>query len=76
MVDPQQLRRELATLRLADAESRELDPTLPIRLLKARAETERAWAGMAGERSWIDDLMADDGGIAQAAVRLLGMRAR
>ncbi len=76
MVDPQQLRRELATLRLADAESRELDPALPIRLLEARAATERAWAGMAGDRSWVDDLMADDGGIAQAAIRLLGMRVR
>ena len=27
-------------------------------------------------RSWVDDLMADDGGIAQAAIRLLGMRVR
>jgi hypothetical protein len=76
MVDPHQLRRELATLRLADAESRELDPALPIRLLEARAATERAWASMAGNRSWVDDLMAEDGGIAQAAVRLLGMRVR
>jgi hypothetical protein len=31
---------------------------------------------MAGDRSWVDDLMGDDGGIAQAAIRLLGMRVR
>lgn len=76
MVDPGQLRRELAALHRADAESRDLDPTLPIRLLEARAATERAWADMASDRSWVDDLMADDGGIAQAAIRLLGMRVR
>ena len=76
MVDPGQLRRELATLRLADAERRELDPALPLRLLEARAATERAWADMAADRSWVDDLMTEDGGIAQAAIRLLGMRVR
>lgn len=73
MVDPQQLRRELETLTTADAD-KPLDPTLPLRLLRERAATERAWANLPGERSWVDDLMADHGGIAQAAVRLLGMR--
>jgi hypothetical protein len=76
MVDPGHLRRELATLRLADTESRALDPTLPLRLLEARAATERAWTGIPGDRSWVDDLMSDNGGIAQAAIRLLGMRVR
>ena len=75
MVDPHQLRRELSTLSLAEARDREVDPTLPIRLLQERAAAERAWAGMPGERSWVHDLMADQGvGIAQAAIRLLGMR--
>ena len=75
MVDPQQLRRELDTLSLADARARTLDPTLPVRLLQERAATERAWANLPGDRSWVDDLMADNTtGIAQAAIRLLGMR--
>lgn len=75
MIDPQQLRRELDALSLADASARTLDPTLPLRLIQERAATERAWANLPGERSWVDDLMADhSGGIAQAAIRLLGMR--
>lgn len=74
MVDPQQLRRELATLSLAEADGRDVDPTLPMRLLHERAATERAWASMPGDRSWVDDLMADNTGIAQAAIRMLGMR--
>ena len=74
MVDPQQLRRELSALTLAET-PREVDPALPLRLMQERAATERVWAGLPGERSWVGDLMADDGGgIAQAAIRLLGMR--
>jgi hypothetical protein len=77
MVDPQQLRRELTTLHRADAEARALDPTLPIRLLQERAAVERAWAGMEENRSWVRDLMDDEGGsIAHAAIRLLGMRVK
>jgi hypothetical protein len=74
MVDPRQLRRELSALTLAEA-PREVDPSLPLRLMRERAATERVWAGLPGERSWVSDLMAEDGGgIAQAAIRLLGMR--
>jgi hypothetical protein len=75
MVDPQQLRRELDSLSRADAGSRGIDPTLPMRLLQERAAAERAWSKLPGERSWVDDMMADhDAGIAQAVIRLLGMR--
>lgn len=75
MVDPQQLRRELATLGKSESRDREVDPTLPIRLMQERAAAERAWAGMPGERSWVDDLMSDaHSGIAQAAIRLFGVR--
>jgi len=76
MVDPEQLRRELATLTRVEAGERSLDPTLPIRLMQERAAAERAWATISGQRSWVDDMMAGDGGIAQAAIRLLGMRVR
>jgi len=73
MVDPQQLRRELETLRRADAATRSVDPTLPVRLLQERAAAERAWANLPGERSWAAELLADrTEGIAQAVVRLLG----
>jgi hypothetical protein len=75
MVDPQQLQRELSTLNAAEARDRELDPTLPIRLMQERAAVERAWAGMPGDRSWVDELMSvQESGIAQAAIRLIGMR--
>ena len=75
MVDPQQLRRELETLQRADPTGRPLDPTLPLRLLQQRAATERAWASLPGERSWVEELIDDRGsGIAHAAIRLLGLR--
>lgn len=76
MVDPHQLRRELSTLSRAD-EDRTVDPTLPMRLIRERAAAERAWAGLEGGRTWVDDLMyTTDSGIAQAAVRLIGLRRR
>lgn len=76
MVDPQQLRRELATLSRADAAGRTLDPTLPIRLAQERAAAERTWASLPGERSWVEDLLVQDatGGIVGAAIRLLATR--
>ena len=73
MVDPQQLRRELDTLGAADS-VRGVDPTLPLRLIRERAAAERAWATLPDDRTWVDDLMTDDSGIAQAAIRLLGRR--
>jgi uncharacterized protein YbaR (Trm112 family) len=75
MVDPQQLRRELSALSLSETREGDVDPTLPMRLMRERAAAERVWAGMPGERSWVDELMAGEpSGIAQAAIRLLGMR--
>lgn len=74
MVDPEQLRRELTTLSLAEAGADRVDATLPIRLMQERAAAERVWAAMPGERSWVDDVRTGDGGIAQAAIRLLRMR--
>jgi len=75
MVDPEQLRRELSTLSQGESREGHVDPTLPIRLMQERAAAERAWAGMPGDRSWVDDLLSEQpSGIAQAAIRLLGMR--
>ncbi len=74
MVDPEQLRRELATLSQAEAGADRVDATLPIRLLQERAAAERVWAAIPGQRSWVDDMMTGDDSIAQAAIRLLGMR--
>ena len=78
MVDPQQLRRELAVLARAGDERRTVDPTLPIRLAQERAAAERAWATVPERRSWVEDLLRQDAragnGIVQAAIRLLGTR--
>lgn len=74
MVDPEQLRRELSTLSHA-ARDRDVDPTLPIKLMQERAAAERVWAGLDSERSWVDDLTSTrESGIAQAAIRLIGLR--
>jgi hypothetical protein len=77
MVDPQQLRRELAVLAKADDGSRRIDPTLPIRLAQERAVAERTWASLADQRSWIQDVLLQDtagAGIVQVAIKLLGTR--
>lgn len=74
MVDPQQLRRELDALHRADARGEAVDPTLPMRLVQARASAERAWATLPGQGSWIDQLSRGDESstIVDAVVRLLG----
>ena len=76
MVDPQQLRRELDTLARADRRDQSVDPTLPIRLMRERAAAERMWTGLAGDKSWIEQVLGADGtdGIASAAIRLLSTR--
>ena len=76
MVDPKQLRRELATLSQSEAREGIVDPTLPIRLMQERAAAERVWAALPdNKRSWVTDLMSgQESGIAQAAIRLLGLR--
>lgn len=75
MVDPHQLRRELGALSQSEAREGHVDPTLPVRLLRERAAAEKAWAGLPGERSWVADMLTEPGGgIAQAAIRLLGLR--
>jgi hypothetical protein len=76
MGDPQQLRRELDTLARADTRGHAVDPTLPIRLMQERAAAERTWAGLAGDKSWVEELLRADGtdGIATAAIRLLSTR--
>ncbi len=77
MVDPQQLRRELSALHASEAREGHVDPALPMRLMQERAAAERAWAGMPGDKSWVHELMTGtDSGIAQAAIRLLGLRIR
>ena len=60
MVDPQQLRRELATLAQASTEAGRVDPTLPVRLARERAEAERTWATLPDSRSWVETLLATD----------------
>jgi hypothetical protein len=77
MVDPQQLRRELAILARAASDARQIDPTLPIRLAHERAAAERTWAGLPDQRSWVQDVLLQDsagGSIVQAAIRLLSTR--
>lgn len=76
MVDPKQLRRELETLSQSEARDRMVDPTLPIRLLQERAAAERTWASLPDNRSWVEEMLSgQESGIAQAAIRLIGLRA-
>ena len=76
MVDPQQLRRELATLAQASTEAGRVDPTLPVRLARERAEAERTWATLPDSRSWVETLLATDArsDIVSATIRLLSKR--
>ena len=76
MVDPEQLRRELATLARAH-DSRQVDPSLPIRLAQERAAAERRWATLPGDRTWPEDVMSPGktaSDIVQIAIRLMGQR--
>lgn len=76
MVDPDQLRRELEALGEADARHHDVDPMLPIRLLQERAAAQRAWRGVPGDTTWIEDLLREqrEGGFIRAALKLLGTR--
>ncbi len=79
MVDPQQLRRELSVLARADDDTRQVDPTLPIRLARERAEAERAWATHAGDRTWLEQMMQPDASakdIVSIALRVMGQKLR
>ena len=75
MVDPKQLQRELESLSQSEARDRFVDPTLPIRLMQERAAAERTWASLPGNRSWVEEMLSgQESGIAQAAIRLIGLR--
>ncbi len=77
MVDPQQLSRELALLARAPDDSRQVDPTLSIRLAQERAAAERTWASLSGERTWLEDIMQPDTttrDVVRIARRVMGQR--
>jgi hypothetical protein len=76
MVDPNQLRRELTSLKRASQASATVDPTLPMRLARERAAAEQTWAALPDSQTWMDTLLSADSGrdIVSATIRLLAKR--
>ena len=61
MLDMRQAEKLVEQLRKAEERADgPVDPTLPIELLKARSETERAFAGLPGEHPWRQDGASPD----------------
>jgi len=61
MLDMKQAEKLVAQLQKAEARaSQPVDPTLPIELLRARRETERAFAGIHDDDLWFKDVASTD----------------
>jgi uncharacterized protein YbaR (Trm112 family) len=61
VLDMRQAEKLVAQLRKAEDRAHQpIDPTLPIELLRARRETERAFAGLADEGIRFDDVLSTD----------------
>jgi len=61
MLDMKQAEKLVAQLQKAEARaSQTVDPTLPIELLRARRETERAFAGIHDDDLWFKDVASTD----------------
>lgn len=58
MLDLTQAEKVVEQLRRADRTGRPVDPTLPLALARARAETETAFAGLPDQRTWLADVSA------------------
>ena len=56
MLDMNQAERVVQQLRDADRSGKPVDPLLPINLARARNEVEAAFAGVAGQRAWLEDV--------------------
>jgi ribosomal protein S27AE len=52
MIDMQQAERLVTQLREADRTGKAVDPALPLALARARRETDAAFEGLPGHRSW------------------------
>lgn len=61
MLDLAQAERLVAQLQKAeDRASQPVDPGLPLAMLQARRETERAFAGLPGDEQWLTDVRSFD----------------
>ena len=61
MLDMQQAEKLVAQLQKAEARTDDpVDPALPLELLKARRETERAFAGLPEDATWREDVASTD----------------
>jgi hypothetical protein len=69
MLDLKQTSALVATLREADRPDRPIDPTLPLRLERARREVEASFAGFEHHESWFGDVTR--GGLVGAGLSAL-----
>jgi hypothetical protein len=61
MLDMKQAEKLVAQLQKAEDRAHQpIDPALPIELLRARRETDRAFAGIPDRELWFKDVMQTD----------------
>jgi hypothetical protein len=71
MLDMKQAGKLIDQLRRADERGgKSIDPTLPLRLAKARREVDMAFGKLPAEQGWFEDAAAD--GLVTAGLRVLG----